>query len=514
MANLYAILREGFSDRGDNTFLERPGGDSMTFAQLDFLSARFAALFDSLELTQGDRVVVQVAKSAASVAVYLACLRRGLIYVPLNTAYTAGEIAYFLEDAEPGLVVCDAELTDGVEELVADKVPAAACYTLTQGESGSLVDAAAGMPPQTALAQLDEDAHAAMLYTSGTTGRAKGAVLTIDNLASNARTLYRLWGWQRDDVLVHALPIFHAHGLFVALHLALLGGNTVRFLPQFSVEGIRAALPGATVMMGVPTFYTRLLGDEQFGRADCAHLRLCISGSAPLSAATFNAFEARTGQRILERYGMTEALMITSNPYDGERVPGSVGFPLTDIEVRIADEKGRQAPGGTIGEIQIRGPNVFAGYWRQPEKTAAEFTDDGFFTSGDLGSVDAAGRLTIAGRSKDLIISGGYNIYPKEIESQLDAMPGINESAVIGVPDSDFGEALLAVVVSQESAEQLQERVLCELTDKLARFKLPRQVVVIDELPRNALGKVQKQALRDRFAAVNTTKAAAPPRDQ
>ncbi|MCU1399093.1 MAG: fatty acid CoA ligase [Acidimicrobiales bacterium] len=475
--NLYAILRAGFADRLDMVFLRTPE-DVVTYRDIDEQSGRLAAALGSRGVVPGDRVVVQVAKSANAVALYLACLRAGAVYVPLNEAYTDEEVAYFVEDAQPALVV-----RGSLDELVTD---AAGCEPL-----GSPADRAG----QTA----------AMLYTSGTTGKPKGAMLTTENLASNARALAGLWGFSADDVLVHALPIFHVHGLFIALHCAMLRGCEVRFLPRFEVSAVRAALRGSTVMMGVPTFYSRLLAEPDFGVDDCRTMRLFISGSAPLTESVHAAFAQRTGHRILERYGMTETGMITSNPLDGDRIAGTVGHPLPDVEIRAVDEHGAACPTGAVGVVEVRGPNVFAGYWRMPDKTASSFRDGGddsldWFVTGDLGSVDTYGRLTLAGRGTDLIISGGLNIYPKEIELLLDDVPGVVESAVIGVPHPDLGDGVLAVIVA--AADFDPAAIAAALDGRLARFKHPKHVAVVTDLPRNAMGKVEKAALRRAYVDV------------
>ena len=408
----------------------------------------------------GDRIAAQVEKSVGSVMLYLAALKVGAVYAPLNTAYTEAELEYFIDDLEPALVIRDIRAFAGESHKY-------------QPDHISAPRAAGDV--------------AAIIYTSGTTGRSKGAMLTHENLASNAHALIQCWGYTSDDVLLHALPIFHVHGLFIAMHCALLTGSPMLWLDKFDDAQVLAALPRATVMMGVPTFYTRLLANPAFTREAAAHMRVFISGSAPLLESTFAEFEARTGQRILERYGMSEAIIITSNPLSGDRVAGSVGFPLPGVDFRVA--------GGEAGVLEIKGPSVFAGYWRNPEKTAEEFTRDGFFRTGDVGRQDADGRVWITGRAKDVIICGGYNVYPKEIELVLDELPGVSESAVIGAPHPDFGEAVVAVVIGagEEAA------IIAAARKKLANFKAPKRVVFVEALPRNAMGKVQKNALRERF---------------
>jgi malonyl-CoA/methylmalonyl-CoA synthetase len=413
--------------------------------------------------------------------------------VPLNTAYTPAEVRYFLSDAAPRLFVCRPE----DQAVHADSARDAGAQILTLDAKGKGTIAARSGASDLVASRAGDDV-AVILYTSGTTGRSKGAMLTHRNLASNALTLYDFWGWRVDDVLLHALPIFHIHGLFVALHTAMLGVSPMLFLPKFDVASVRAALPHATVMMGVPTFYTRLLDDPDFGADACAHMRLFICGSAPLTAAAHRAFQERTGHAILERYGMSEAGMIASNPLNGERIAGTVGYPLPGISVRVRDEAGRVV-NGEIGMIEVKGPNVFKGYWGMPEKTAEEFTKDGFFITGDLGIQAPDGRLAIVGRGKDLVISGGYNIYPKEIETVLDEIDGVVESAVIGVPHPDFGEGVVAVLATMDGAPVDEAVVRAMLEERLARFKHPKKIVAVKELPRNAMGKVQKNMLRETY---------------
>jgi malonyl-CoA/methylmalonyl-CoA synthetase len=430
---------------------------------------------------------------------YLATLRAGAVYLPLNTAYTLAELDYFIGDAEPKLVVCDPAKAEGLRPIATKH--GASIDTLDAKGQGSLTAAAAQAPAEFADVPREADDLAAILYTSGTTGRSKGAMLTHRNLGSNARVLVDYWRFSQGDVLLHALPIYHTHGLFVACNTLMLAGGSMLFLPRFDADEVIRLLPKATAMMGVPTFYTRLLQHPRLARAACAHVRLFISGSAPLLAETHREFAAKTGHAILERYGMTETSMNTSNPYDGARIAGTVGFPLPDVEVRIVDqETGKQRGEDEIGVIEVRGPNVFAGYWRMPEKTQAEFRDDGFFITGDLGKIDARGYVHIVGRGKDLIITGGFNVYPKEIESEIDALPGVVESAVIGCPHPDFGEGVTAVVVRSKNADISEKAVLEALNGRLAKFKLPKRVIFADELPRNTMGKVQKNILREQHA--------------
>jgi malonyl-CoA/methylmalonyl-CoA synthetase len=442
----------------------------------------------------GDRVAVQVEKSVEAIALYLATIRAGAVFLPINSAYTRAEVDYFLGDAEPRVFVCssnrEAEFGDIEAQLV----------TLDGDGSGSLMQTAQAQSVEFDNVARESRDLAAILYTSGTTGLSKGAMLSHDNLFSNSKTLVDYWQFTADDVLLHALPIFHTHGLFVATNVIMIAGGSMIFLARFDLEQIIAQLPGATTLMGVPTFYTRLLADDRFDRALVAHMRLFISGSAPMLAETHVEFEGRTGQRILERYGMTETNMNTSNPYDGERRVGSVGFPLPGVEIKISDpETGTGLAVGETGMIEIRGANVFLGYWRKPEKTALELRDDGFFISGDLGKIDADGYVHILGREKDLIISGGYNIYPKQIETEIDALDGVLESAVFGIAHTDLGETVAAAVVPIDGAELDGEQLVKALEPVLARFKLPRKIFIIDELPRNAMGKVQKNSLRESY---------------
>ncbi len=491
MTNLYAELDGVFLEHAEQDCLRLLDGTVWRYEDLRNLVARIAKLLLQQGVEPGDRVVVQVEKSAENLALYLATLCVGGVYVPLNTAYTAAELEYFVGDAEPALFVGSEPRSD-VDS-----------FTLQADGSGSLMDALdPNVPPMRVVARSADDL-AAILYTSGTTGRSKGAMLSHGNLSTNAHSLCEAWGWQADDVLLHALPIFHVHGLFIASHCALLNGTPMLWLSKFSVAEVSAALAQCTVMMGVPTFYTRLLADADFPRTKLDHIRVFICGSAPLTEQVFSEWEARTGHRILERYGMSETIINTTNPLHGERVPATVGFPLPRLELRIADENGHELPVGEVGAIEVRGPSVFSGYWRMPEKTAEEIRADGFFITGDLGLVDEEGRLSIVGRAKDLVISGGYNVYPKEIESILDDMPEVSESAVIGVPHVDFGEGVVAVVVpSGEDVDFAQ--VETALTGQLARFKQPKAVVNVSSLPRNTMGKVQKNLLRQQFAELLT----------
>ncbi len=499
--NLYALLRKRTLRDAADLGLETADGRVITYADLDDGSARIARLFAELSLQPGDRVMAQVEKSPQAVMLYLACLRAGMVYVPLNTAYTATELSYFLSDSEPRLVVCRPNTATEIEAAAA-RTGAPHVLTLDASGEGSLTARAATLPPNNDIFVAKPSDVGAILYTSGTTGRSKGAMLTHGNLSSNALTLHDIWGWVPGDVLIHALPIFHVHGLFVALHTAMLNASRILFLPRFDADEIIDLLPGASVMMGVPTFYARLLRHPGLTRDACRNMRLFISGSAPLLRETFESFEARTGHRILERYGMTEAGMITSNPLHGERLPETVGFPLPGVEARVADGSGNAVANGDVGVLEIKGPNVFRGYWRAPDKTRTEFRDDGYFITGDLVRMDQAGRISIVGRAKDLIISGGYNVYPKEVEGCIDSLDGIAESAVVGIPHPDFGEAVIGYVVLQPNADISEQSIKDALAASLAGFKIPKKLFFVDELPRNAMGKVQKNVLREHNADI------------
>ncbi len=493
-ANLFAKLEERLAGAPDHPIVVWQGRP-ITAGDLLARAGRMAAALIAAGLRPGDRLAVQVEKSHENVALYLGALRAGAIYLPLNTAYTLGELEYFIGDAEPAVVVVDPRNADRLRPLVEGR--GARLLTLDGAGHGSMAEAADAARLTTDIAMAGPDDIAAILYTSGTTGRSKGAMLSHDNLWSNAQALIAAWGFTADDVLIHALPLYHTHGLFVALDMALATGARCILLPKFDAGEVLGLMPEATVLMGVPTFYTRLLAHPGLTRHAAAHMRLFVSGSAPLLAETHAAFTARTGHAILERYGMTETCMNTTNPLDGERRPGSVGRPLPGVEVRVVGEDGKALAPGEIGMIEVRGPNVFKGYWRQPEKTAAEFRPDGFFVTGDLGSFGQDGYLTIVGRGKDLIISGGFNVYPKEVEDVLNDLPGIAESAVIGVPHPDFGEAVVAVVVPSLGSAVDEAAVIAATKEKLAAFKRPKRVFAIDALPRNTMGKVQKNQLRD-----------------
>ena len=479
-------------------FLHLPDGKVITHQDFLATGAQIANAMTNIGLKPGDRVAVQVEKSPEALALYAACAQAGLVFLPLNTAYTVDELSYFIENSGASLIVCDgksAEKLAGVAKDLGAKIE-----TLNADGSGSLMEQAQSAPAQFATVERTGDDLAAFLYTSGTTGRSKGAMLTQDNLLSNAETLVKEWRFTSKDVLLHALPIFHTHGLFVATNVTLAAGSSMIFMPKFDLDQIITHMPKATSMMGVPTFYTRLLDDPRFTKDLAAKMRLFVSGSAPLLAETHVKFEERTGHRILERYGMTETNMNTSNPYDGERRAGTVGFPLPGVELKITNpDTGETLSDGEVGQIEVRGPNVFKGYWQMPEKTAAELREDGFFITGDLGKIDEDGYVHIVGRNKDLIISGGYNIYPKEIELVLDDQPGVLESAVIGVPHPDFGETVLGVIVPEKGATPDLDAMMDAVRETLARFKHPRKLVVLEELPRNTMGKVQKNILRDQY---------------
>ena len=501
MANL---LYDGLFGRhfGQETvFLQLQDGTTFTHGQFLQQAAQYAHVLKDFGLRPGDRVAVQIEKSPHSLAIYAACVQSGLVFLPLNTAYTARELSYFMEDSGARVIICDPK-SEMTLAMIA-QATGARLETMDAAGQGSFAQKAAPHPLQFATVPRDAEDLAAFLYTSGTTGRSKGAMLTQNNLLSNAEVLTRHWAFSDSDVLLHALPIFHTHVLFVATNIALLSGCKILFVPKFDQEAMIALMPQATCMMGVPTFYTRLLDDPRFDSALSRHMRLFISGSAPLLAETHELFEQRSGHRILERYGMTETNMSTSNPYEGERRAGTVGFPLPGIELKITDStKGKTLAQGNIGEIEVRGPNVFKGYWNMPEKTAEELRSDGFFMTGDLGMVDADGYVHIVGRNKDLIISGGFNIYPKEIETVLDAQEGVLESAVIGVPHPDFGETVLALFVPSSEHTPDLDAIQSHISEHLARFKLPKKLIILSHLPRNTMGKVQKNTLRDQFRDV------------
>ncbi|HET8790317.1 MAG TPA: malonyl-CoA synthase [Modicisalibacter sp.] len=497
--NLFETFAERMRARGKADFIITRRGRRYSYGEALATSNRLAGALIAQGVTPGDRVAVQVDKSPEAILLYLACLQMGGVYLPLNTGYTAQEIGYFLSDAEPALFVCRPENADVAQRIAAQSgCPSVA--TLGTQADGSLMEQAMGTDAQPAIEPRDSDDLAAILYTSGTTGRSKGAMLTHGNLHSNASALVKSWRFSERDRLIHALPIFHTHGLFVACNVVLLSGASLLFLPRFDVDAIIDELPHGTTLMGVPTFYTRLLQDPRLSPELTRNMRLFTSGSAPLTAETHQSFAQRTGHAILERYGMTETNMNTSNPYEGERIAGTVGMPLPGVEVRITDRETRETLAqGEIGILEVRGPNVFIGYWRMPEKTREELKEDGFFITGDLAMIDERGYVHIVGRDKDLVISGGYNVYPKEVEQAIDDMDDVVESAVIGVPHPDFGESVIAVVVARPGVSVDEASVLQSLEGRLARYKQPKRVFFIDNLPRNTMGKVQKNQLRQRY---------------
>ena len=485
-------------DQDTSTFIFLPKGGQITYADFAARVAQFAHAVCAEGLVPGDRLALQIDKSPDALALIFGCIQAGVVFLPLNTGYTPDEIDYFVGDSGARLLVCDPARETQLGPIT--KARGARLATLGSDGLGSLTAKADSCPKHFETEPRGHDDLAALLYTSGTTGRSKGAMLTQGNLLSNAQTLVGLWQFTDKDVLLHALPIFHTHGLFVATNVTLAAGGAMVFFPKFDADAMLDWMPRATAMMGVPTFYTRLLDDTRLTRDTTAGMRLFISGSAPLLAETHRAFESRTGQRILERYGMTETNMNTSNPFDGERRAGTVGLPLPGVDVRICAPDGSELPRGEVGVLEVRGPNVFKGYWNMPEKTREELRDNGFFITGDLATQGHDDYVTIVGRSKDLIISGGYNIYPKEIESLLDDQPGVLESAVVGVPHPDFGETPVAVLVPETGANPDLSAIEAEVSRAMARFKHPRRYVVADSLPRNTMGKVQKNILRDQHA--------------
>ena len=505
-ANLFCALRKAFPADLDATAIDCADGLCLSYSwrDLDMASARMANLLVSLDLPAGSRVAVQTEKSVEALLLYLAVLRAGYVYLPLNNAYQASEIEYFVGNAEPAVVVCADKNFSWVSKI-AFKAGTQYVFTLNEDRSGSLLDRAAAMSDSHEPAVKQEGDMAAILYTSGTTGAAKGAMLSHGNLLSNARMLKTYWDWKKDDVLIHALPIFHVHGLFVASHGALLNGSKMIWFSKFDPRALIARFADATLLMGVPTLYVRMLAEASLTPAACSKMRLFISGSAPLLIETFRDWQQRSGQTILERYGMSETLMLTSNPCkpeDGERIGGTVGRALPGVEVRVTDDAGKLCAAQEIGNLEVRGPNVFSGYWRMPDKTRAEFSADGWFKTGDLGQFDAKGYFTIVGRSKDLIITGGYNVYPAEVEGYLNDMPGVSESAVIGVPHADFGEAVVAVLIAKPGATLDAAAIGAALKARIANFKVPKQIFIASELPRNTMGKVQKNLLREQHKAL------------
>lgn len=501
--NLFAALRAAFPEDLDAVAVETDTGLNYSWRDLDRSTAMMANLLKSLELPEGARIAVQVEKSVEAMMLYLATLRAGYVFLPLNTAYQSAEIEYFIGNAEPSVVVCSRKNFGWVSKI-AFKAGTQNVFTLDDDRTGSLLERAAHCSDRHEVAQRGADDLAAILYTSGTTGRSKGAMLSHGNMLSNALVLKDYWGWTatggpegRGDVLIHALPIFHVHGLFVAIHGALINGSKMIWLSKFDPKLVVQKLPEATVFMGVPTLYVRLLAEPGLNREACRNMRLFVAGSAPLLIETFTEWQERTGHTILERYGMSETAMLTSNPYQGERRGGTVGFALPGVSLRVQDDAGQPLPTGEIGGIQVKGPNIFKGYWRMPEKTKEEFTADGYFKTGDVGKIDERGYITIVGRSKDLIISGGYNVYPAEIEGYINDMPGVAESALVGVPHPDFGEVGIAVVIPRPGAALDAEQIIARLKAQLANFKIPKRCFIVRELPRNTMGKVQKNILRE-----------------
>lgn len=495
--NLFAALQGAFPDDRTQMAVETETGRIYSWADLERGAAQLANVFRSLSIAEDSRILIQADKSVEAMMVYLGTLQAGYIHLPLNTAHQPGEMAYFISDAKPAVVICSPATQEWLEPI-ARSSGVAHVYTLSAEGSGTLMEAMDIQPHSAAIALRQRDDVATILYTSGTTGRSKGAMLTHGNLLSNAATLKEYWGWQKDDVLIHALPIFHVHGLFVGINGALLSGSSMLWLARFDVKAVLVRLPRATVFMGVPTLYVRLLSDSAFDRQAAQHMRLFISGSAPLLTDTFREFQQRTGHTILERYGMSETVMLTSNPWQGgKRRGGTVGLPLPGVTVRVQDDEGRILAAEEIGNIEVKGPNVFKGYWGMPEKTAEEFTVEGFFRTGDVGKIDAQGYVTIVGRSKDLIISGGYNVYPAEVESYLNEMEGIADSAVVGVPHPDFGEVGVAILVPKPGSDPDPEKLIQELKQHIAYYKVPKRAFLVKELPRNTMGKVQKNVLRE-----------------
>ena len=504
--NLYSVLRAGFPADLDATAVETAQGQRYRWRDLEQGSARLANFLDSLGLSPDARVAVQAEKSVEYLLLYLATVRAGRVFLPLNTAYKPGEITYFLGDAQPEVFVCSPANLHWVDGI-ASKAGVRHVLTLDDNRTGSLLELSTEFSDQHTAAPCGPQDLAAILYTSGTTGRSKGAMLSHVNLATNAQTLKDYWGWQPNDVLIHALPVFHVHGLFVAIHAALLNGSKMLWQSKFDPRQVIERMSDATVFMGVPTLYVRMLAEPTLTHARAQAMRLFISGSAPLLIETFEAWRERTGHTILERYGMSETVMLTSNPYTddprysghSERRGGTVGFPLPGVELRIRGSDGEALADGEIGGVEVKGPNVFKGYWRMPEKTREEFTEDGFFKTGDLGQIDAQGYVVLVGRSKDLIISGGYNVYPAEVEGILNELEGVAESALIGVPHPDFGEVGFAIVVASQGAELTGDALIEALKKRLANFKIPKRCFIVDALPRNTMGKVQKNLLRDQY---------------
>jgi len=496
--NLYTHFYQQFVEHADDQLLATEQDQCYSYSDIDKRSAQLARTLTDLGAEPGDRISVQVEKSAEALCLYLACLRAGLVFHPLNMGYKSTELEYFLGNADPVAVICDARNEDVIDSI-AKAADIQHVLTLNADGKGTLTDLADNAVPDFDTLHRDENDLAALLYSSGTTGVPKGIMLTHANLLRNTESLVDAWGFTDADRLLHALPIFHVHGLFVAIGCVLLSGASMRWLPAYDAKQVIRYLPECTVLMGVPTYYTRLLADESFTAGVAENVRLFVSGSAPLLEETFVEFEERTGQRILERYGMTETNMNTSNPLHGERKAGTVGPPLPGVEARVCNDEGKVLDVGEIGNLQVRGPNVFIGYWKLPEKTAEDFTEDGFFNTGDKGVIDSDGYVAIVGRAKDVVISGGLNVYPKEVELFIDDLPGVKESAVIGVSHPDFGEAVVAVIVPQSNAALDEDSIINVAKENLANFKVPKRVLFIDELPRNTMSKVQKNVLREKY---------------
>ncbi|NQW94874.1 MAG: malonyl-CoA synthase [Polaromonas sp.] len=499
--NLFAALRAAFPADLNEIAVETDNGLYYSWRDIERATAMLANLLVSLKLPAGARIAVQVEKSVEAMLLYLATLRAGYVFLPLNTAYQSAEVEYFIGNAEPAVVVCSKKNFGWVSKI-AFKAGTQSVFTLDDDRTGSLLERAAHCSDQHTIAVKASDDLAAILYTSGTTGRSKGAMLSHGNMNSNALVLKDYWGWKKGDVLIHALPIFHVHGLFVALHGALINGSKMIWCAKFDPKFVVRKMPDATVFMGVPTLYVRLLNDPGLDKKAVRNMRLFVAGSAPLLIETFNEWQVRTGHTILERYGMSETAMLTSNPCQGERRGGTVGFALPGVNLRVQDDDGKALGIDEIGGIQVKGPNIFKGYWRMPEKTKEEFTVDGFFKTGDVGKIDSQGYITIVGRSKDLIISGGYNVYPAEIEGYINDLPGVAESALVGVPHPDFGEVGVAVVIAKAGATLQADALIASLRSKLANFKIPKQCFVVAELPRNTMGKVQKNLLREQHKSL------------
>ena len=495
MSNFFSLLHERIQSAADRVFLELEDGSTITYAEADQMSARVANRLCGLGLQPGDRVTVQVRKSPQVVLLYLACLRAGLIFHPLNIEYTLNELNHFFEDVEPSLMVCDSEFADEIRNL-AGKFNIAHVETLDKDGSGSLWSQVPDQSDQFVTVERQDDDTALMIYTSGTTGKPKGPMITHHNLISNTLSIVKFWDWRPEDVILHVLPLFHVHGLGPALQCPIMGGSRVLFQNRFSVSETIKLIPRATVLMAVPTVYTRLLSDNRLTPDLCRDMRIFLSGSAPLLPETFKDFEQRTGHRIMERYGMSEGQMITSNPFKGDRLIGTVGLPFPDISLRICDDSGELLNEGEVGMLEVKGPNIFKGYWRNPAATEKAFRSDGYFITGDLGTIDKNGYLTIVGRQSDLIISAGLNVYPKEVEDQLNQIPGVIDSAVFAVPHPDLGEAVFATVVIEEDSSLTYDVVTSLLKQKISNFKIPKRIDFVDSLPRNSMGKVEKKQLR------------------